>query len=457
MSTRALAIAVGVMLALGLAVWLLAPARSGSAAGPAQGEGVEPLLAFTPSAVREIIVERPGAEPERIERADAGWRLVMDSPRKDSSEDGSKRGAKRAGSWPMDGVQIRGLLSVLRALRPAADAPGATMPTDALTLRLVLDDGAARTLTMDPAAVGGRRLARADAGPVVYLDQPIYEALTSPGPLGWRDTRVFINIGAGTARVRIEHADAPIALARVRDRWFLRQPVRAPADPAAMDSLLDALANLRVRRWLDEPVDEDAAGAPGALRITVQRDQRTYGAQGGVQNKVIEKSFAALGAVDLAGATRFARVGDVGAPAIVDAGALAKLTPRPESLISKTALDAPSSRIAAIEITTPAQGGATQTLRRALDGWRVGDSSQIADSLAKEVLTLLTSRRADEALLSAPADATPIATVTLLGFDDGPIGAVAVARSPAGVVVTTGAVTRVYKGVDLPRALAAPG
>ncbi len=433
MSARAIFIAIGVLAALGVLAWLVAPGGTGVADRPA------PLLAFAPSDVRAFVIDRPGAGTEHVSRGSFGWTYSVVTP------------GEAVATWPIDAAQPRALLSVLSALVPVADARSSAMPEGALTLRLLLADGGEQTLDLAPTSVGGRRLARAVGGEIVTIDKPIYEALTSPGPRAWRETRVFRSVGAETSRIMIEHSNSAIVLARVRGKWSMRSPARAPADDDAVARLLDDLANLRIDEWSDRGSITEGVPDEPFLRIRVERDRAAADAYGDRTVETDSESFAVFGPADLAGAQRIALVGDPGATAVVDALTLGRVAPLAESLASRAAVDSHASRISQVHIER--DGSVVRTLRRTLDGWRDDDTGAPADEAANQFLTLLTVEVCDDVSFVAEHRTPAIANVRLIGFDDGELAAVSIARDGDDLVITTGDVHRRYERTPAPIAL----
>lgn len=436
MSARAIFIAVGVLAALGLIAWVVTPRNAGDAGRRA------PMLEFSPSDVRGFVIERPGTASEHVWRGPFGWTF--------SSLD-AHGSTDAIPVWPIDAAQPRALLSVLGALVPVADAGVSAMPADYMTLRLQLADGGERTLALAPTSVGGRRLARADDGPIVTIDKDIYEALTAPGPRGWRETRVFRSVGAETSRITIEQPGLAIELARVQGRWSMRSPVRAPADEEAVARLLDDLANLRITEWADRGNIAEIIYDRPFLRVRVERDRAVVDSDGSRAVDTDAEVFAVFGHIDLAGAQRFAIVGEPGGPAIVDALTLGRVLPLADSLVSRAAVESHSSRIA--EIRIEADRSAARVYRRTLDGWRSDTGGAPADEAANELLSLLTVEVCDDVMFDAGRATEPIASVRLIGFDGGDLAAVTVARDAGGLIVTTGGVHRRYERASVPEAL----
>ncbi|RMH29265.1 MAG: DUF4340 domain-containing protein [Planctomycetota bacterium] len=422
MSTRALVILLVVVAALAA----LAAALTLSGPGGAAPAGPAPLLDFAPSDADAIEIDRPGSPTLRLQRAEGGWTLRA------PDTGGGER------MWPLQGAQVRGLLAVLARAAPAADADPSAIGPPALSLTLELTDGRTRTLELGADAVGGRRPARTDAGRTVYLEAPIFEALTQPGPMGWRDTRVFRAVGADTARLRVAWPDGPaLEIARLGDRWSVRAPARAPADSGAVERALSSLAALRVARWLDADPPEGAFAH--AVAITAQRDVRRVDRDGRPRVDSASETLLVGAEADVDGLTRFVRLGDTGAVGIAELADLAPALAPAEAFVSRTPAPIDASRVAEIRI------GAARTLTRALEGWRDAATGADADADADAVLALLVRTPADRVTIGERrGEAGATASVVLIGFDGGPIAEFEIARAGGGAEVRAGGVTWRY-------------
>jgi len=90
---------------------------------------------------------------------------------------------------------------------------------------------------------------RADQDDVVRVDvKTLREAV--PGPNGLRSPRVFDFTPQRVTRLRVERRDEVIDLARTAAGWEMLAPVNAPADAAAVESLLVRLNDLRASAFL---------------------------------------------------------------------------------------------------------------------------------------------------------------------------------------------------------------
>lgn len=455
-----------------------------------------PLLAFTAGDVHTIEIQRQSALPERLVRTDGRWRLQIGPD-----------------SWPVADVQMRGFLQVLAELRAVSivkPAPGAPVTgktpssPDSVRLTLMLTNGDTRSLHFESVAVGGRRVAVADDGQPVYIDQPIYEMLTMPGPRGWRETHLFHDVGAEISRIELRmkrgvvesgagisgtgvspivSASNSLSLARLRGRWFLRAPVRAPADPAAVGRLLDQLARLEVTRWIDDRIatgimDEDDAPSRSAAdgsavnspteaashdAIVIERDRRVLGADGETRVITDRQEIRVGGPADLAAQERLIEVGESRTPAVIAVQAINELSLDPAAYASRAALELTPSQVFVITVSYADPAAAPLALSRTLDGWSASlaaDSSVSGDAAAShaaELLAFLTARRADAISITPAPSMTPIARVELHGvLNREPLGQLEVFRTDDGIIIVTDEVFRRYKTSEPPAILTAP-
>ncbi len=452
MSRTGVIVAIVCMFALAATAWLVLPRGNAKAGRPADTSAPR-LLDFTPSDVAELIIEHADGKRETIFKTADGWRLRI-----------SQSDSTDTPSWPVAGAQVRGMLTILHNLVPVSQAPDETLGDDALKVWIRLNDGAVHTLRFDTRSIGGRRLVQAGDASPVYLDQPVYEALTSPGPMGWRESNLLQSIGADVSRLTIESAQGKLKLARVRNVWRLREPVRAPADPDAIDRLLKALSALTVLRWVDNPserADADVENFPSALRFTIERDRRTVDKAGESKVETDIQLFTVGGKANVAGNERYVMLGADGQAATIAANQLLAIEVDPAGYASRTAINVDRSQIGSIEITPP--GDKTATVTRTLDGWKLehsGDEGRIVpDEQVRPLLDLLMQRHADGvALVDVGADAdTDSASILIqvFGFNHELLGEARMAPTATELALYSDGLVRQYFNVDVPELLIA--
>jgi Domain of unknown function (DUF4340) len=453
MSRTGVIIAIVCMLALAATAWLVLP-RGNAKAGKPADTGPPRLLDFTPSDVAELIIKHADGKRESIFKTADGWRLRT-----------TQSDSTNTPSWPIAGAQVRGMLTILHNLAPVAQAPDDSLRTDALTVCIRLDDTAEQTLLFDTRSIGGRRLVQAGDSSPVYLDKPVYEALTNPGPMGWRESNLLRSVGIEVSRLSIESAQGKLKLARIRNVWRLREPVRAPADADAVDQLLKALSSLTALRWVDNPserVDADIANFASALRFTIERDRRTVDKAGESKIETDIQLLTVGGKANVAGNERYVLLGASGLAATIAANQLLEFEVDPAVYASRTAIDVNRSQIGSIEITQPGEEAVTVT--RTLDGWKLEPSGGVGrivpDEQVRTLLDLLMQRQADRvALEDVGADAgtnSASVLIELFGFNHQPLGDVRVTQADTTLMLLSDGLARDYFTMDIPDLLAAP-
>ena len=153
-------------------------------------------------------------------------------------------------------------LGTLRAARVAAFAPADVaafgLKEPAAVVTLSLDGGPARTLAVggpvDPKQPAGERFARADGSPVVGVLPAAVAAKLLAAPLQFRDKSLAKFVDADA--VTVKRGDRTAAFVKAAGTWQMAGPVKATAEQADLDELVNALADLRADEWAaDGPAD----------------------------------------------------------------------------------------------------------------------------------------------------------------------------------------------------------
>ena len=209
---------------IGLALWLQA---RGTQSAPARHDA--PLLSFTPAEVDRVRIERAGAEPVTLERAEGGWRIA--------SLDG----------FPAATGRVDGLLDRLAGLKrglpvaTSAEAQARFKVADSDPGRVTLGKGDQDLAVLHLGeAAGLRRQYARPAG-----DKAVYEAELTPTDLpakaeDWADRALLRRDERDVQRLEIPG----ITLERGEDGWRL-------ADQAPGEVLDQAAAEELVRRLRD--------------------------------------------------------------------------------------------------------------------------------------------------------------------------------------------------------------
>jgi hypothetical protein len=134
--------------------------------------------------------------------------------------------------------------------------------------RVVVDDGGARRILMMGAEspLGDQIYVRvAGEADVMAVSRELLGAL-QPEVDALRDRSILRGVASSSMRVEIERPQGGfIQLLRSGGRWMLQQPMSARADDAKIDALVEAAFDLRVERYVWDPLPGTPAAPPAAL------------------------------------------------------------------------------------------------------------------------------------------------------------------------------------------------
>lgn len=452
MSSRAAIVALCLALALGLAaavsIW----------PGTPRPHAALPLLDADLARVERIVVTRPdGTSDAIVPGATPGsWEI-----------DAGERGEP----WPLDPARVQAMLRLLREseVEPAAVGTVEGGPI----VRVSERGGGVQEIRFAGAALGGRVGVRATGtGAAGTVPADLSRMLTEPGPRGWRDRSALPGLGPETARVTVDSGGRRVSLARVGGRWGLVEPIAAPAEARAVESLLVSLARVRVERFLDDgtPGGVPVAGAPVA-RVRIESDRRVPRGEGFA--RVTTRQELSLGApADATEQTLMAmvasRVEEDGRvvresaprPVIVSRGGLDGIAASAEAYVSRRTFESSPGDVRAIVLEWAAAGSDARRveLTRTIDGWLAQGLAEHdgADAAAQatDVLALLCEEPCEDVTIGgrdAAGDGAATLTVTLLGLDRGALETCGVALAGEGaggaarLTARAGAVTRAYR------------
>jgi hypothetical protein len=206
--------------------------------------------------VASVAVERAGTgESFTLNRAERKW-LMTESIKA-----------------PADDEKAEGLVAELSALR-VADGTGGFVEDSARDLaRYGLDHPSVR-LTMTPFGAGAKPQVvslgsevpdvsdqvyalRGDQDDVVRINVRTLRA-SLPAANGFRSTKVLDLNPGRVSRFRVEMGEKVFELSRVRSGWVLTSPVNEPADPAAAQTFLARLAEMKTSEFLDSSATPNA-------------------------------------------------------------------------------------------------------------------------------------------------------------------------------------------------------
>ncbi len=456
MSRRALVISL--ILAFGLSVLALFAMR-GRSIQPAAGATGSQLLSFPPAEVTEIRVHRPGADRVEVVRreTEGRWSFVYESAEGATSP------------WPVVAARPRALLGVLARIRTETDdARRAVISNHALRVELLSSGGARAELLIDPAPIAGKTLLQIDGDTRTFVDEPLYEALTAPGPPGWRSLSALPAAGPTVSRFSIAQRDRSLAFSRRGEQWTLTMPVRARAEAAAVRALLDAASELSVQRFLDEKTAAEIFDDDSITTIIMEADERivvdSEGSPGDADSRSetriqVRRSGLQIGALaSLDTLARYAAPIDTDQVFIVSQTPLAQANLDATLFVARSTANSVPADVGMIAILPDELvGGEERRFRREAEGWRALDPASVgkdgsADAGAEgtiaavgELLSFLTAPAASAIAFTAPDGFTPIASITLFDFQGGPLEEITIGQRADGSVAT---VVRDIPGAD---------
>jgi hypothetical protein len=385
------------------AVWALVLLDVAAGGG---GEGPRRLVDGSASAIRAVSAT-DGAVRVAIERSGgSGPWLVIEE------RDG------RRSSWPAsENRRAPGFRLLAEArITPLRDAPGGVEGG----IDVTIDDGnGPARLRLAARGVSGRRPAQLDdqAGAV---EEPVAAMLAPESLTAWRDGAVCPGIDAGVRSIVIETVGRPrLVLRRVGGRWGLTEPVAAPADGEAVAALLGSIASASFDRFGGELSDARAT-------LIIGTDGDPFAPVRGWSVSVARDGAAA--------ARLLGPAMEVAITGVLPAAAAAWADAEAGGLISRVAVDAPASDVAALVVR---RSGVSERIERDGRGWT--DRGEGADA----VLGLLCASPADEVGL-APAPSAPGITLDLERFGGLPIRSFGVSIEPGFVIVNAGGVEHRY-------------
>lgn len=453
MSKASVVISVVVALALAVAAYFaLGPVRPSAGRAAAAGG---PALPFSPADVAVLAVTSPDADanrPARVARSLllGGWALWPD-------------GAPESAAWPVRASNMQGALRVLNDLRTAA-GPVAEVGFGG-GVRLTLHSGRVWEVRFDPATVAGVRRATVIAPDGTRMaatcEAAVAEALLRPGPRGWREDLAFPAMGPELESIVLQSGVSMVRLDRAGAGWVVSAPVAASAEASAVADLIRSVSAIRVHavpEYAPGASPPDDANPVASIQITEARRvgeesvrlRRTLGVQGspGGLAGLWTKSRLEVSTVNATSSA--AHSGSWAWNLSVDTGTVARITAAPEAYISRTAWAGDLGSVGSLEITPTGSTHPTLTLRRGLDGWS-NDGAPLNPAVMAhpgEIVTLLTTRKADRVEFAPEHEVTESATLRVCSLGGAPLfeAALALTAEPdrPEVRVSTHGVRRIY-------------
>jgi len=407
--------------------------------------------------ITELALTPPGKPTQRVTReaASGDWLLT---------------GPDQAGGWPVKISNIQAALRFLCTLegREAEASTRPPGPGDA-EVRLTLEDGSSWTLWVAARSLGGERLARIQPpgnapGLTVLVDGAIFDALLETGPASWRLPIAFSDLSADVARITLTAVKGRIVLGRVAGRWGLQEPVSAPADDKAVQTLLKNLSGVHIERFLDAPPDPAAAHFDSPIATATLVSERRIPRGDGFETVTTTRTLTVGGPASIDGKDLYARVDGIttqpgGEPRATSTNlTISRETVEAVSMDAASYLTPAAIAVPAGEVGSVAITGKDLILgyTRTVDGWdpdspfgAAGDNERIA-----ALLKLLCELPAETRVLNPPPAPT-FATVKLASLGGSPLAEVAIGLSgslgqpdgqegPPKLFVVSGQVARLY-------------
>jgi hypothetical protein len=335
------------------------------------------VLSFIPGEVEQIVV-RPAGQPRQIVEkapgakgilgADADWQLRIEPV---------KAGEATLPPWPLVSAKLQSLLRVLSEMRAVA-LPAAGMELGQPTIvEIHLSGNRVITLSLAERTLAGTGLVEVDAPPAkvmrTLVNDQIHGVFTNPGPREWREPFPFGGIAPDASRIQIHGKGKPLVLGKVEGKWSVREPVQAPADPAAIQRLLANLGHISVADFLDDGVTGSTTGLDKpAGTITIEADRRSM-PQGATEPKISTDTvtLAVGGAADSAVTRLFCSING-GRIVLLNSGAIRDIGTDASTVIWPHPLREAPADIGRIAITLAHPIPATtaeKTLRRSEGRW----------------------------------------------------------------------------------------
>lgn len=480
MSIRTVVISLIVALALGGVSWYLLSRPEHSAAPGAIQPGAQ-LIDLDPAAVKAVRIVAPDGDEQVIERGmEPGlWYVRLN---------GGKPSDQR---WPLQLSAVQGLLRRFAETRaiaePAKDDLANGIGREPTSVFIELDNGGVHALHFAARTLGDRGLvevepfasssrAGADASNTVnrlratlaVVDSNLHKVLRTPGPKGWRDTRVFTGLGPDVSRISLSNVDRNVRLGKVNGTWALVEPVAVAADAESIRKLISFIGELTVEQFLDEqqpPSDTTGLDAP-IVTITIESDRSIIdegvGATSGLLKTRTEIRTLWIGKPDDGTMQRrFASLAGGGPVFTIPSSALSQEMFMPARYISPRVIDTPVGDIGGV-ILEPASGVAavapspvaspdgsaaqpaapfpTRVFKRSLNSWLEvvgGKETPLDEESARyvnELLSFLAGEAPRSIELAHPVGWTEKGTINLLSLGGSPLAVVTIGAAGDGAL-----------------------
>ncbi|MEO1128826.1 MAG: hypothetical protein AAFX05_03850 [Planctomycetota bacterium] len=410
MSKTALALLLGVAVALGIGLWI----ASQSPSAPSNQQQT-PALEITPADVLGIAIRTNGSAHDLARERGGAWSYA---------------------GWP---VNPEGPSRALRAL----DALARAEPFDGdagggLEITLRMHGGEAHTIVFDTQPIAGMIGASVDGGDAVRVPSTITDAFANPG--SWRLRGAFPGVRASEAsRIVISDAEgATLEFAKLDSRWRLRRPFPARVNATALQALSGLLDSLVVQQFLDDPPPASTTqlGQP-RLTLRIERDVRTAAPDGSVSTRVASVGLR-VGGLEATGQAAFA-ASDVAPDKVitVPASFATSVSTAVRSYLALTACDIPEEDIAILRVVW--RDGTEAGYRRDLGTWQTLPDKQPVDiESIRDAIAFLTEEPGEPQETLGDNDIRSVARVELFDFKADPLERLRIGYTADGTVAVRG-------------------
>lgn len=448
MSTRAVLIALAVLVLLGAATFVAMrqPPRGTTAVSG-------PLMELPASNVGRVTVEGAGWKRAFVRRADGGWGIGQDG-----------------GEWFAESERVEAFVKLVAQSR-STPVEG-TLAGGAVTLELGTASGAVWKASLDDRDLGGTVLARVNdgsGGPERMMRVPadLVRLMSEASVRTWVSRAAFPLGVTDAGRIKIEQSEYSVTLQRQGQRWAITAPVALPADQEEIAKLIAGLGRLGFAELREGDGSQDTTGR----RIRFEVGSEVRGLVGDEVVRTERAQTLTVGAAESPGSLQLSaqsRVASLNEPerqmrGVLDAAAIDGFSADPAAYASRSALSLARADIRRIEIRAGAAGHA-RVYALSVDGWETpADAPPLRTA---ELIDWLVDEKAERVVLGAPA-ATDLGVIRA-GPDEAASQTLSVGVVPAEafagmhltpgtkvVVVRAGARTLVYTSAKAARAVGA--
>lgn len=413
----------------------------------------QPTFIFEAASVRAISL-RIGTETQVLDKHLDGtwlWRAEARSDRQ----------------YSLDPARVRAFLRMLNeSVCLAQPAEDSSFPNTLSPVVLTLHGPAKGTTAADhiyrisPRALGGQVLVEVlDPGAIepkyAYVRQDILNVLTTPGPIAWRETKLWPHSVGSASRITLRDASGlkGFSLTKRNEQWHVVEPVPERGNTEAIGKLLASLDGITILAWADNEPLRKAAGLdkPNAT-LTIESDFRGFDSTTNQPTTNTESMKLLVGnASDATGKNLYVTPDGGTTIVAVDAAvlsALAGAAGEDSVLYARNATSVLPADVHAIEIS----GNGSVRLERTATGWteKIGRMPAMTQDAANiratnEILAMLSTVACDRATVAPLTKKDdPRWTVRLLASEDAVLDSLTIWRHEQQVIVSNSKVYRVY-------------